>query len=190
MKQPKVAVPLLSTWGSLQSPQTPMFWSQWIVQTPMKILLFFISIWMLVHMNSLYKRCPPQRHLRWGLPAFLTKYVYTYKELGSINYETAVQYIHYIYAARFQLQEWWTFEYRDNVSVYQNDVLWKETVQMSACFDVQCSVAPPRGEECEQVVSRVWWVSSDSGFVQILQTSLSIVVCSCPVWRLIQTIQW
>lgn len=67
--------------------------------------------------------------------------------------------------------------------VYQHDGLWKETTDV-CLFWCACSVAPPRGEECEKVVC------VDSGFVQILQTSLSIVVCSCPVWRLIQTTQW
>lgn len=36
------------------------------------------------------------------------------------------------------------------LSVHQ----WKETVQMSACFSVQCS-APTRGKDLGQVVTRV-----------------------------------
>lgn len=34
--------------------------------------------------------------------------------------------------------------------------LWKETVQMSGCFGLMCSVAP-RGEQLEQLVSSVSW---------------------------------
>lgn len=33
-----------------------------------------------------------------------------------------------------------------DLSVRQRDVLWKETAQMSACFCVQCSVAPTGGK--------------------------------------------
>lgn len=49
------------------------------------------------------------------------------------------------------------FKYKQYVSVgvTQCDSLWEETVQMSACFGMKCSVAPTSGEELEEVVCRV-----------------------------------
>ena len=91
----------------------------------------------------------------------------------------------------------------DWLSVHQSDGLWEKTVLLSGCFSIQSSLAPPRGEKLEQVVSRVWRICSDascpfpdSGGVEVLdgvhqwlslQSWLSVVVCSCPVWWLIQT---
>lgn len=40
----------------------------------------------------------------------------------------------------------------ESVGVTQSDGLWEETVQMSACFGMKCSVALTSGEEVEQVV--------------------------------------
>ena len=40
-------------------------------------------------------------------------------------------------------------------SVHQCDGLGEETVFMSGCFDVLCSVMPARGEKFKQIVSRV-----------------------------------
>lgn len=38
------------------------------------------------------------------------------------------------------------------VLVLQGDGLWEETIQVSACFGMKCSVAFTSGEELEQVV--------------------------------------
>lgn len=38
------------------------------------------------------------------------------------------------------------------LSVHQSDIVLEEIVPVSACFGLQCSVAPTRGEELEQVV--------------------------------------
>lgn len=77
------------------------------------------------------------------------------------------------------------FKYRDYVSVlnvYQSDGLWKGTVQMAAFLGKRCSVAPTRGYG---VILPACVLTLDLFF---LQTSLSIIVCSCPAWMLIQTI--
>lgn len=66
--------------------------------------------------------------------------------------------IQYIQYAFIQQQVWWMFMYGHYVtilSVHQSDGLWKDTVQMSACLVVQCSVAPTRGGELEQVLCGV-----------------------------------
>ncbi len=54
------------------------------------------------------------------------------------------------------------------LTVHQSDSLWKETVYVSGCFGVQSSVAPSRGEEWEQAVSRVRWLCSDVPSGQVL----------------------
>lgn len=41
------------------------------------------------------------------------------------------------------------------ITCYQSDGLWKQTVLVSGCFGIQCSIAPTRGEWLEQVGSRV-----------------------------------
>lgn len=63
-----------------------------------------------------------------------------------------------------------------NTTVIVPDSLWEETVPGSACFGLQCSVTPTRGEELEQVVTRLWWICRDasgrfpdSGLVQDLE---------------------
>lgn len=48
-----------------------------------------------------------------------------------------------------------------DLSVHQSDSLLKEAVLVSGGFCSQCSVAPTKGENLEQVVSRVGWVCSD-----------------------------
>lgn len=47
------------------------------------------------------------------------------------------------------------------LTVHLNDGLWLETILVSGCFGVNCSVVPMRWDRLEQVLSRVWWICSN-----------------------------
>uniref|UniRef100_A0A0E9WPM9 Uncharacterized protein n=1 Tax=Anguilla anguilla TaxID=7936 RepID=A0A0E9WPM9_ANGAN len=60
--------------------------------------------------------------------------------------------------------------------VHESDGVWEEAVPVSVGSRVQCSVAPPVGEELKDVVARMQGVNNDlpcplpcSGVVEILE---------------------
>ncbi len=71
--------------------------------------------------------------------------------------------------------------------LFRWDMAWGggvKTVLVSGCFGAQCSVAPARGQQFNERVSRVWGVQSDrltpfphSGGVQFLEAGQSMYEC-------------